>query len=105
MHTYIHTYIHTYNCIQALQSGDASMQYIWAKGLRGEGEIVGIGDSGIDSDSCFFSDANLPVPLCASKSMTGEVLNQENCTNLAHRKLVMYRYVCVYLCICVCMYI
>lgn len=29
---------------------------IWAAGLRGEGQVVGVGDSGVDMDSCYFYD-------------------------------------------------
>lgn len=28
--------------------------------LQGAGQIVGMGDTGIDLDSCFFRDSNLP---------------------------------------------
>jgi subtilase family serine protease len=31
---------------------------IWDMGLHGEGEIVGVGDSGLDHDMCFFRDPN-----------------------------------------------
>lgn len=32
---------------------------IWSAGIRGEGQIVGCGDSGIDVDSCFFFDSRV----------------------------------------------
>ena len=34
----------------------------WDVGLRGEGEIVGIGDTGVDWDSCYFWDPNGTIP-------------------------------------------
>eukprot|EP00854_Cymbomonas_tetramitiformis_P013223 gene13223-15625_t len=38
---------------------------LFAAGLHGEGQIVGVGDSGLDLSSCFFSDSangNIPGP-------------------------------------------
>ena len=57
---------------------------IWEMGLRGEGEIVGCGDTGIDVDSCFFWDSapgggGRPGPPLAPK------------VSASHRKLVSYR--------------
>jgi hypothetical protein len=53
----------------------------WSAGLDGTGEIVGIGDSGIDMDSCFFSDPAVPfVPPVGSKEWA----------NPQHRKVVYY---------------
>jgi hypothetical protein len=45
-------------------------------GLHGEGQILGIGDTGIDHDNCFFRDDRFPVPM--------------NSVNLQHRKIVAY---------------
>ena len=33
-----------------------SNRVVWDHGLRGEGEVVAIGDTGLDLDSCFFHD-------------------------------------------------
>jgi subtilisin family serine protease len=53
----------------------------WSAGLDGTGEIVGIGDSGIDMDSCFFSDPAVPfVAPVGSKEWA----------NPQHRKVVYY---------------
>ena len=57
---------------------------IWELGLRGEGEIVGCGDTGIDVDSCFFWDSapaggGRPGPPLAPK------------VSASHRKLVSYK--------------
>ena len=57
---------------------------VWDLGLRGEGEIVGCGDTGIDVDSCFFWD-----PALASSGRPGPPLAPK--IDLAHRKLVSYR--------------
>ena len=46
---------------------------LWSAGVRGLGEVVGIGDSGVDLDSCFFRDS--------SGAAAGPT----------HRKVVMYR--------------
>lgn len=32
------------------------MHPLWAAGIRGEGQILGIGDSGVDMDNCYFFD-------------------------------------------------
>jgi subtilisin family serine protease len=45
---------------------------LWAAGLHGQGQIVGMGDSGVDLDSCFFHHEGV-VP------------------GASHRKVVMYR--------------
>eukprot|EP00761_Pharyngomonas_kirbyi_P011439 gb/GECH01011464.1/.p1 GENE.gb/GECH01011464.1/~~gb/GECH01011464.1/.p1 ORF type:complete len:1288 (+),score=256.97 gb/GECH01011464.1/:1-3864(+) len=46
------------------------------KGVTGKDQIVGIGDTGIDMNNCFFSDPNVPTPY--------------NTTNFNHRKVVSY---------------
>jgi hypothetical protein len=35
---------------------DPGMHPLWAAGLKGQGQVVGVGDSGVDMDSCFFFD-------------------------------------------------
>ena len=49
---------------------------LWDRGLHGEGQIVGIGDTGIDHDNCFFNDPRRPVPI--------------NKVDSEHRKIVAY---------------
>eukprot|EP01132_Coremiostelium_polycephalum_P005413 gene5413-6752_t len=44
--------------------------------LRGKGQIIGVADTGIDKDHCFFSDPSQPFPI--------------NTINLNHRKIVTY---------------
>ncbi len=46
---------------------------LWRVGLQGQGQIVGMGDSGLDMQSCFFNDPNHPDP------------------GLHHRKVISYR--------------
>ena len=36
---------------------------IWWRGLLGQGQVVGVGDTGIDNDLCFFIDPNVPLPV------------------------------------------
>ena len=48
---------------------------MWSNGLTGEGEVVAISDTGIDYDSCFFSDPDVEL-------QPGHVTN--------HRKFVSY---------------
>lgn len=48
-----------------------------AAGIRGDGEVVGIADTGIDSDMCYFRDPSVPVPV--------------NTASSTHRKLVEYQ--------------
>jgi hypothetical protein len=63
---------------------------LWNADLLGEGEIIGIGDTGLDYDSCFFRDPNAQsIPMCTSTS-------PENCAATIalqpqHRKIVAYR--------------
>jgi subtilisin family serine protease len=45
-------------------------------GLQGEGQIVGVSDTGIDYDHCYFWDPAYPIPF--------------NTINLNHRKIVYY---------------
>ena len=41
-----------------MQSGEAGYAPIWERGLRGEGQIVGLSDSGVDVQSCYFAGDN-----------------------------------------------
>ena len=45
-------------------------------GIRGEGQIVAVSDTGVDVHNCYFSDPNEPVPTVVP--------------NFAHRKIVQY---------------
>jgi len=46
-----------------LQSGDAAVASIWDRGLHGEGQIIGMLDSGpVDINHCFFQDLTNNTP-------------------------------------------
>lgn len=45
----------------------------WAAGLSGDGQVIGIGDTGLDVNSCFFHDPDYPAP------------------GPHHRKIIQYR--------------
>jgi hypothetical protein len=40
-----------------------------AAGLHGEGEIVGVADSGLDVNSCFFSDSSSVAPVYGKNNL------------------------------------
>ena len=61
------------------QSGNPSQTPIWDRGIHGEGEIIGCGDTGIDVDSCFFWD-----------DTQNEISYDPDAPNLSHRKVVNY---------------
>ncbi len=42
--------------VWCVQSNMTNQMTIWDKGIRGEGQIVGVMDSGLDYNSCWFSD-------------------------------------------------
>jgi len=43
-------------------TGNPSTALSFTQLLNGDGEVVGVGDSGLDSNNCFFYDDNHPVP-------------------------------------------
>jgi len=49
---------HNNNAAWQLQSGLPSLQPVWQHGLRGEGQLLSVGDTGIHPNSCFFSPAS-----------------------------------------------
>jgi len=64
------------NAKYVIQGNTFDQTRIWSQGLHGEGQIVGLGDTGIDADQCFFDDPAQPVPY-------GQ-------PNFSHRKIVYY---------------
>lgn len=58
---------------------DADKHPLWQKGLDGRGQVVGVGDSGIDMDSCYFTDPLVPFDNSARRF-----------TSSTHRKVVSY---------------
>ena len=46
----------------AVAGQEPSVRQVWEMGIRGEGQIVGVGDTGLDWDGCFFLDTKLSAP-------------------------------------------
>jgi len=69
----------------AMQSWNASSHEIWDRGITGTGQVVGIADTGIDYDNCFFRDPAMPTPAQCSGA------GSASCIDNAHRKIVTYR--------------
>lgn len=44
------------------QSASTLATKIWDRGIRGEGEVIAVTDTGVDYDGCFFYDASAPAP-------------------------------------------
>lgn len=59
-----------------VQSGVSAIQILREANLTGEGQIIGIADSGLDTFSCFFYDADVPTPY--------------NAVDYTHRKVIYY---------------
>jgi PKD repeat protein len=66
-----------------IQSGVEGYRPIWDQGLRGEGQIIGVADSGIDWDHECFYDPQHPQVQYTNKGETKP-------PDLAHRKIVNY---------------
>lgn len=60
------------------QSGIKEKRTVWAHGIRGEGQIVGCADSGLDTNHCFFNDPK-QSPFSSSRE-----------TSPDHRKVIAY---------------
>ena len=63
-----------------VQSGTAFRTPIFDRGLRGEGQIIGIADTGIDMNLCFFQDVDVPQARI------------NNLVYTSHRKVISYRF-------------
>ena len=71
---------------KAVQSWNASTHEIWDRGIDGSGQIVGVADTGIDYDNCFFRDSTMPTPaMCTGSNPPATFINHN------HRKIVTYR--------------
>lgn len=74
--------------VGTIQSGtqghDAEQTPIWTHGIRGEGQIVGEIDTGLDANSCYFNDAELPATNTWAEEKYGTA------TSPNHRKIVAY---------------
>jgi hypothetical protein len=60
-----------------IQSDAVGVPSVWKRGLRGEGEIVVVGDTGLDHDHCMFNDPLRPIPF--------------DKVDMKHRKVILYR--------------
>lgn len=61
-----------------IQSGQAFHTPLFDKGLTGAGQVIGIADTGIDMNLCFFKDSSRPIPV--------------NKVDHSHRKVISYRH-------------
>lgn len=66
----------TYWANGILQSGEATVNILNEAGLNGENEILGVSDTGLDVNSCYYYDENVPF-----------IYNE---VNLDHRKVIYY---------------
>lgn len=54
---------------------------VWDRGIRGENQIVGVGDSGLATKNCQFNDPNRPVPTIPRGTTHNDA---------SHRKVIQY---------------
>ncbi|AAZ10456.1 subtilisin-like serine peptidase [Trypanosoma brucei brucei TREU927] len=73
----MHNYHATALLQQSRQSEDHPSRPLWDAGIDGSGEIIGVADTGIDFNSCFFHDPNQEVALYPK-------------VNYNHRKIVSF---------------
>jgi hypothetical protein len=70
-----------------VQGRDMGQTPIWAHGIRGEGQIVGMADTGLDANSCYFNGDALPAVNTWSTADGYGTL-----TSPSHRKIVAYNF-------------
>lgn len=68
-----------------VQGNAAAQTPIWQRGIRGQGQIVGIIDTGADANSCYLDGAALPVT-----NTWGVRGGYGTAVGLGHRKIVAY---------------
>ena len=71
------------------RAGDAAangLHPVWAAGLRGEGQVVGVGDSGVDVGSCYFYDPKVDFMAGIKRTPRGTAVFESD----AHRKIALY---------------
>ena len=68
-----------------VQGRDMGQTPIWAHGIRGEGQIVGMADTGLDANSCYFNGYQLPVV-----NTWSDAEGYGTKTDPMHRKIVAY---------------
>jgi hypothetical protein len=86
-----------FNAQALLQTGiipptDPNARRLWANGITGAGEIIALGDTGIDFDSNFFRESAGQIQKGQGGDLTGTIgpLSIYNTTDLTRRKLVRY---------------
>ncbi|HTD81534.1 MAG TPA: S8 family serine peptidase, partial [Thermoplasmata archaeon] len=86
-----------YNAQALLQTGitppsDVNARRLWANGINGAGEIITLGDTGIDFDNNFFRESPTQIQKGQAGDTTGTLGAQSiyNTTDLSRRKLVRY---------------
>jgi subtilisin family serine protease len=62
-------------------SPSATCTPLWAVGLRGEGQLIAISDTGVAAGGCYFADSSLAVPTSSSSSVP---------TDTGHRTIRAY---------------
>jgi hypothetical protein len=65
---------------------DPAVHPVWAAGITGEGQVMGMADSGVDVQHCFFADAAVPFELVAEPVGGARQFSSEK-----HRKIRLYR--------------
>ena len=66
---------------------DATTTTHWAAGLRGQGGVLGMGDTGLDVDHCALRDPSLAVAVSSATRVGGAPAFSSS----THRKLALYR--------------
>ena len=61
---------------------------LWELGINGTGEVVGVADTGLDDESCFFFDSSLGNITRSPKDASSNMNELE--TDLSQRKVVQY---------------
>ncbi|EKX36833.1 hypothetical protein GUITHDRAFT_116999 [Guillardia theta CCMP2712] len=83
--------MHASLVVKGAYKGESIHDGLQKRGLNGTGQIVGISDTGIDFDSCFFHDAQRAVYVCNNCYM----YNYGGCSlqcpsRTTHRKIISY---------------
>lgn len=75
--------------VHSLQSGSPTGPTpLWDAGLRGEGQIVAVLDTGLDYTSCYFAEANNAAPPINTGTASGGFAWQN--VDLSRRKVIAY---------------
>lgn len=75
-----------------LAPGDANARRIWANGILGTGQVVAMGDTGMDFDSNFYRESTTVIQSGQPGDNTGTIgpLSIYNVTDPTRRKLIRY---------------